>query len=235
MTNIQYFGNPLTSIQKHLIADDSLLFKRGRSAAKDYRTIMIENIPSDIHLLDIMSVIKGDGIFSGQLLQTTSITGSLTARIVFLEQRFAFDFMHKISQKPGSSQIRIASAYLVATPTWPIPSAVYSMGLFEVATRCLNIRNAPSDLTAEIIYSWLDAEECTNPLNSPLIKRNGDELLIWFSSVAAASRGRYILSHNSHSKDLEMGYYADSQLEMSRSRGRSRERSRERSRARSIF
>ena len=211
MKDVACLGNSLTKLQRHKIIDDSVMFKRGRSAANDFRTVMIEKIPSTSSLFDVMSVIQGDTIFSGQLLQTTPLTGSLTARVVFLEQQFALDFIKCASYNSLSFQNHTARAYLVATPTWPLPHAVYSMGLFKTVTRCLNVKNVPSNFTADAIRFWLDAENRTNSLEPPLIEQSGSELFIWFTSVAAASRARYILSHTSHFKDLEMNFYADKQ------------------------
>ena len=214
MKDVTCLGNPLTKLQRHKIIDDSVMFKRGRSAANDFRTVMIEKIPSTSSLVDVMSVIQGDTIFSGQLLQTTPLTGSLTARVVFLEQQFALDFIKYASYNSLSFQNHTARAYLVATPTWPLPHAVYSMGLFKTVTRCLNVKSVPSNFTADAIRFWLDAENCTNPLEPPLIEQSGSELFIWFTSVAAASRARYVLSHTSHFKDLEMNFCADNKSEI---------------------
>ena len=206
VVDASYYGNPLTRLKRRKIINDSIMYKRGKSKAQDYRTIMIENIPLTSSLFEIMPAILGDRIISRQMLQTKVLTGSLTARIIFREQKYALEFINSARCKPLSFKGTTACVYLVATPTWPQFPAIDSMGFTRSYSRCLIIRKAPLNLTEHALRFWLEAEDSTTLLDPPTIERWDTEIFIWFSSEAAARRGFDILSQNYRFKNLEIGF-----------------------------
>ena len=206
VVDASYYGNPLTRMKRRNIVNDSVMFKRGKSRAQDYRTIMIEKMPRTSSLFEIISAIRGDEIVSGQMLQTTILTGSLTARIIFREQKHALEFINFTHCNPLSFNGLVASVYLVATPTWPHSPPIATMGFTKVSSRCLIIRKAPSYFTEHAIRFWLEAGDCTNLEDPPMIEKSDTEIRIWFASEPAASRGFDLLSQNYRFQELEIGY-----------------------------
>lgn len=204
VVDASFYGNPLTRLKTQKIVDDSVMYKRGKSRAQDYRTIMIEKIPFTSSLFDIIPAIQGDRIISGQILQTTTLTGSLTARIIFREQKYALEFINSTLSNPLSFNGLAACVYLVATPTWPHSPAIDAMGFTQVSSRCVIIRKAPLDFTEHAVRFWLEAEDCTNVETPPMVEKSDTEITIWFASEAAAGRGFHILSKNRCFRDLEI-------------------------------
>lgn len=204
VVDASFYANPLTRLKAQKIINDSVMFKRGKSRAQDYRTIMIEKIPFASSLFDIIPAIQGDRIISGQILQTTTLTGSLTARIIFREQKYALEFINSTLSNPLSFNGLAACVYLVATPTWPHSPAIDAMGFTQASSRCVIIRKVPLDLTVHAIRFWLEAGDCTNVETPPMVEKSDTEITIWFASEAAASRGFYILSKNHSFRDLEI-------------------------------
>ncbi|KAL9609539.1 MAG: hypothetical protein Q9167_005698 [Letrouitia subvulpina] len=114
-----------------------------------YRTVIINELPRTITLTSLLEQVRGGPIFSAELLETFSITGSSSALIVFVLQQSATRFLRQAQKTPLIFNNTPTKASLVATPTWPIPESYCKAILDHLQTRCLEVRNFPRQVSSK--------------------------------------------------------------------------------------
>lgn len=113
---------------------------------KFLRTIHICNLPASITLRDILNRVRGGDVLSAILLNTIKVLGSMSARIVFRDEKAAEEYVSWTKVQPicfpaedGEEIMIPAIVELINTPTFPGFRDQHG-GI----TRCLSIPNIPT-------------------------------------------------------------------------------------------
>lgn len=132
-----------------------LLYNPPVSAINVYRTILIDNLPIGVTLTDVLGLVTTGTLISAHLLDTRSITKSMTVYLVFLEEDSATALVNTQSGSPFIFCNRPARVMLLRTPTPPLRPLLHH-GIFnEGWTRCVAITNAPKGFTPELCKSMI--------------------------------------------------------------------------------
>lgn len=113
-----------------------------------FRTVHIENLPSDVELREVLARVRGGDVLSAVLLDTKRLMGAMSARIVFKNEGSARDFLswtgdHALVFGEGEEMVE-AKVTLIETPTFPpCPRINQKLG---VSSRCICIPNFPPKL-----------------------------------------------------------------------------------------
>jgi hypothetical protein len=113
------------------------------------RAVLISNLPKDIELREVLQRVRGGEIHNATLCDTTTLTGSKTAMVVFINEAAAQEYIKYVSEHPilfgDDGDERKAEFELIRTPTYPLSlgqkrriSGAYKQ------TRCLMIQNFPA-------------------------------------------------------------------------------------------
>lgn len=154
-----------------------------------FRTVLVYGIPSGTTLADIIQGVTTGPILSSQLVDTTAITGSLTARLVFVTGQDAVNFMasasdHRAPIMFAGDEPRVA---IVSTPTYPSPNHIIFAVRNGATHRLLfsNMsKNMPLDLFAR--HLLIGREPHVDDVISDCVKTYDGKLLVTFSSVELA-------------------------------------------------
>lgn len=118
------------------------------SESNAFRTIMIEDVPIGSTSRQIQNLIIGGNLESFQLYNTRSITGSLTARIVYLYQEAAYDMIEYVRRLRlcGKGGLSINDKKLhvvhVTTEATTLPPTDLAVLIYEYGfTRVLRLTN----------------------------------------------------------------------------------------------
>ena len=132
-----------------------LLYNPPASALNVYRTVLIDNLPIGVTLTEVLELVTTGTLISAHLLDTRSITKSMTVYLVFLEEDSATALVNTQSSSPFIFYNRPARVMLLRTPTPPLRPLLHH-GIFnEGWTRCVAITNAPKSFTPELCKSMI--------------------------------------------------------------------------------
>ena len=132
-----------------------LLYNPPASALNVYRTVLIDNLPIVVTLTEVLRLVTTGTLISAHLLDTRSITKSMTVYLVFLEEDSATALVNAQSGSPFIFHNRPARVMLLRTPTPPLRPLLHH-GIFnEGWTRCVAITNAPKNFTPELCRSMI--------------------------------------------------------------------------------
>ena len=152
-----------------------------------FQTVMIYNVPADCTMGNILDRVRGGMILDAKLLDTTTITGSNTAMLTFVESTAAVSFTEHVSRYGLSISGCVVRAFLIEIPTARIKLGQIRAINSHFHSRCLKIHNFPLCVTLEELRCDLQPHKATN---IDLIERmsiNTDGLLeLRFLSVTAA-------------------------------------------------
>ena len=124
-----------------------------------YRTVVISNIPTGIDLGTLLKEVRGGAVFEANLLDTVSITGTLSALVVFMHERSAMGFQDYTKEHPvllGGSTLQVN---MVTTPTFPIPGRLCKAIKDHQHTRCLEVHNFPRSIPPKRVRNDLRFSE----------------------------------------------------------------------------
>ncbi|KAI4088718.1 MAG: hypothetical protein LQ344_005874 [Seirophora lacunosa] len=126
-----------------------------------YRTILVDNLPAGVTVSALLQKIRGGAIQSVKSLDTTSITGRLSALITFVHEkgaRAALD--HQARRGAATPPLEFdgvkARVTLLPTPTYPLCKKLQTAITKHAHTRCLAVTNfprtavAPADLERDL-------------------------------------------------------------------------------------
>ncbi len=177
------------------------------------RTVHISNLPLDTTLRDVLARVRGGEIQIATLLDTISITGSLSARIVFRHEAAAEEYTLYVSSYPlffGEDDTK-AEVTLLTTPTYPLNARASNRVNAHAQTRCLCLPNFPPTFSLNALERDL---ACGNGYRAEaLVEMWIDEsgtLHLQFSSVEMAGSAFGILSAWQSYRGLEVRFEADS-------------------------
>jgi hypothetical protein len=188
------------------------------------RTVHIGNLPKDIELRKVLARIRGGQIISAVLLNTVSITGSMSAMVQFVHEADAEEYVtytseHPISFPPtcdsstktsGEGMGMKAEITLIQTPTYPLAIPARVRIHEHGQTRCLVLPGFPENYSirslernlacgnghraTSLIEFWLDEEQT---------------LHLEFSSVGAAGSAYGILTNWQIYRGLQVAFERD--------------------------
>jgi hypothetical protein len=118
------------------------------------RAVLISNLPKDIVLREVLQRVRGGEIHNATLCDTTTLTGSKTAMVVFINEAAAQEYIKYVSEHPilfdDEGDQRKGEFELIRTPTYPLSlgqkrrlSGAYKQ------TRCLAIQNLPASFSED--------------------------------------------------------------------------------------
>ncbi|TAQ88119.1 hypothetical protein B7494_g3587 [Chlorociboria aeruginascens] len=161
-----------------------------------FRTVLISNLPKDIELRDVLARVRGGIVYSSILADTTSITGSMSALVIFVQEAHAEAYISYASDHPlhfGLSNTQ-ATVTLIDTPTRPTGPRIRRILELE-QSRKLMIPSFPQYYSLSRLQNEL---ACGNKYRAAsLLELYIDEhqtLHLEFSSVSSASSAFGILS-----------------------------------------
>jgi hypothetical protein len=154
-----------------------------------YRTVTISKIPAEVALSSLLMHIQGGMIVDIKLLNTTSITGSKTALITFLQQWSALKFVDYRTEYPIILHGTATHTAMVNTPTWPFPMG-HLKGMKELNhTRCLEVHNFPPGIDPRTFRADLSVHPNLDfDFIEHISMKEGGVLSLRFTSVTQASR-----------------------------------------------
>lgn len=116
------------------------------------RTVLLTGLPPDLSLHTILSQVRSGQVVSASISDTLALTGSMTARIVFLDEHSAKQYAQQ-AQNPAEhtplaamETVRIAVRHQGAF-TYPIDQFVAEAILIRSATRILRLSRLPVQAT----------------------------------------------------------------------------------------
>ena len=116
------------------------------------RTVTISDLSEDVTLREVLARVRGGEILSAALTNTTSLTGSYTARVVFKHEAAAQEYTVWASKNSiifGEGKV-LAQVTLVTSPTWPSRSYIavrMQKNPTTTHSRCFRITNFPENLS----------------------------------------------------------------------------------------
>ncbi|EED18708.1 conserved hypothetical protein [Talaromyces stipitatus ATCC 10500] len=111
-----------------------------------YRTVRIENLPNGTTLDELLAHIHCGDVFSADLLNTLSITGYHTGRVVFLHQKSAEKFCRSVKKRGLEIQGTPAHVTLEKTATYPVGMSLRAAIRDHGCTRCVLVDEVPEAL-----------------------------------------------------------------------------------------
>jgi len=138
---IQY--NPLSDSQNH------------------YRTIIVDRLPSNVQLADVVDALETGEVFGSQLLNTMTLNGTGTVRIVYVNESDARRATTSATQTPHMLQFNGHQAHttLVGTATYPIDQVTMSRinNTSNPATRRIRVHNLDDNMDRQAFLSMFEA------------------------------------------------------------------------------
>ena len=172
-----------------------------------YRTVKIEPLPVKTTIAQILTKVRGD-VYSACLCNTSTITGSLTAIIIFVLQQDAIEFVY--SNKSGLRiESTVAKPSLVHTPTYPMSAEMTSLIFEDGNTRCISISQASKD-QVKLLNGVLDSSICRQYVESQ--EEESDKVYIRFHSIKMASVAYSILIHHPGLGGCQINFHRMSSL-----------------------
>lgn len=126
-----------------------------------YRTIVVSGLPSKVQLADVVDVLETGDLFSSQLLNTVTLAGTRTVRIVYVTESDARRTATNAMQAPQVLQFNghQARAILLCTPTYPIGQATMARinDTSNPATRRIQVYNLDANMDLQAFVDILEA------------------------------------------------------------------------------
>lgn len=126
-----------------------------------YRTIIVDGLPSNVRLADIVDALETGEVFGSQLLNTMTLTGTQTVRIVYVNESDARCVAMGTTQKPQELQFNNHQARitLVGTATYPIDQATMPRinNTINPATRRILVHNLDDNMDQKTFLNMFEA------------------------------------------------------------------------------
>ncbi|KAL8663634.1 MAG: hypothetical protein Q9202_003704 [Teloschistes flavicans] len=184
----------VASGQEHRFPD---LFRYGirfRPAHKEtdiYRTVVVDHLPPKLPISVLLENIRGGAVMEAQIHDTTTINGHSSAMIIFVHEHGARSFESRARQFPLRFVGLEARVTLLPTPTWPM-SPHLRIGIMDHGhTRCLEVRDMPSDVTPSDLKRDLRMCHVLAPSTRHVVsmaKRPDGVVEVQFTSIDYAGR-----------------------------------------------
>lgn len=147
-----------------------------------YRTVKIEDLPHNTMLNEVLKAVPGT-IYSAGMFDTTTINGSKTVIVVFVEQKHAF-YLIDLAEKGLKTGSALARVTLVNTPTYPF-SAEVEKWVEKGQIRTLVLSNL-HDSTKKDVIALLNGSELVSCVESIKDGPQNDQLTVNFYTIQSA-------------------------------------------------
>ncbi len=174
-----------------------------------YRTVMLTGVSALTRMCDLMSCVAGGVIYSAQLLNTMLICGTVTARVIFVSQASAKQFIHASHAVPIELHGHVIKTTLLGVPTWPLSVTERAQITRERETRCLVIRNAPPEVTVNTLHDVLQQNMITTQHWLETISVSQGTFTITMQSIRIARQAYLVLANCSWMKDVSLEFGRD--------------------------
>ncbi|KAL8966852.1 MAG: hypothetical protein Q9183_003184 [Haloplaca sp. 2 TL-2023] len=112
-----------------------------------YSSELIERLPRNATISNLLSNIRGGAVLDAKLLDTSSINGYFTALIQFVYEHSARSMELQAKRAPFGFSGVPARVILLPTPTWPLSPGTRAAVMVHGHTRCLEVRGLPLSIT----------------------------------------------------------------------------------------
>jgi len=163
-------------------------FQPSPAMSNTFQTLSFMNLPPSVTMQELIAKIRGGIVVSCQLLDTTSITGSLSARVRFLQESAALAYDNLAAANPIILHGQKAHVSIVRTPTFPLSSSMLEKIIQGGRTRCLEISNISKDITATRLLRDLKISSMQTTGIEHMQMRKNRVLDLRFSSIWHAER-----------------------------------------------
>lgn len=207
--NLQERGHAIRNQRDMVTGRGSLapsLFKHGvryipgQDDSNYIRTVHIGNLPQDIHLREVLTRVRGGDVVSAILMDTKTITGTMSALIQFshesdAEEYACFSEMNPFTFGEDDEKKTAEITLLESSPTYPGRENKATTLDGHKPTRCLSIEGFSSHSSIRRLEQSLACGNLTRA-DSLLVTYFDEEgiLHLEFSSVAMATSSRAILN-----------------------------------------
>jgi len=169
------------------------MFYPVQSYADAFRSVLITDVPGYGKLSDMLERVRTGMIISASFCDTTPITGKVSVLITFAREESARAFANDANRDPSfwrnfpDEPVPSMRVEMLSSPTHPMAGALERQ-IQNGATRILQARGLPPNLTAEALVSFL-SEPGTKHHGLVSARRTDDgDVRVEFSSVALALR-----------------------------------------------
>lgn len=174
-----------------------------------YRTVVIYNLLVERTIIEVLNEVRGGMILDAKLLDTTSITGSKSVMLTFVEGNAAMGFKEHVNSHGLSIAGSKAHCYLVQVPTRRITLGLRRGISGHGHTRCLQVRNFPRHITPEELRSDLRPYKNSNVDYIESMIMDATVLKLHFLSVSAAQYTFDFLALNNKYRKCLVKYAVD--------------------------
>ncbi|MCJ1242185.1 hypothetical protein MMC14_010192 [Varicellaria rhodocarpa] len=158
-------------------------------------TVTITGIPPKTTNKDLLSNIRGGIVVSMNLVNTVSITGTLTALVKFLYEQDTLAFYNFTKNDPLQIYGRTADVTMLATPSWPLAPSLRQAILEKGHTRCLEVQTFPRNVSpAAFRIDLRTLHAVTERDIEHTCMRLDGTLELRFTSISAAGRAHELLT-----------------------------------------
>lgn len=170
--------------------------------SQGHRAIHID-VPMGTSLKSILDNINTGPLYSATLCNTASITGNLTAFIIFVDES-------------GASQLKSSMAgeslnlvHITSYPTWPINPTMMKQ-IEQGWTRCLSIRGLPLVFSTEDIFDMIVQPGYSQEKDVLGVIRDAQECFrVEFSSILTADKVYKLMSAHYRGSDVAVSFAVD--------------------------
>lgn len=163
-------------------------FQPSPAMPNTFQTLSLVNLPRSVTMQELMATIRGGIVVSCQLLDTTSITGSFSARVRFLQESAALAYDDFAAANPIVLHGHKAHVSIVRTPTFPLSGPTLEKIIQGGRTRCLEISNLSEKIAAYRLLSDLKTPSMQTTGIEHMQMRTDGVLDLRFSSIWHAER-----------------------------------------------
>lgn len=186
-------------------------YKPSESDGNCFRTVHIGNLPRYIHANELLDQIRGGMVVKATINNTTSITGSMSALVIFVSAKSAHEYSEYAKQNPIRFRTHQAEITLVKSHTWPmhegLRKAIFNLG----RTRCLKICKFPVDRISieNVVHDISHGYSYRASAISKIYVDDDATMHIEFASVAAAGSAYGCLTRYRAYKDMVVEFKED--------------------------
>jgi hypothetical protein len=177
-----------------------------------YRTILIQNLPADIELREVLDRVRGGMVLDSMLVNAPN---GKTALITFVSSGAADDYIvytgiHDLYFSSSEGDLKKSYISLIETPSYPISAALTNKLNFHNSTRCLRLPDFPASFSLSRLESTIACKNAFHAAQLTEMYFTPDKTLhLEFSSITAAGSAFAILTLWKTYAGLEVHYEAD--------------------------
>ena len=158
---------------------------------------------------DLLTNIHGGMVVSLNLVDTVSITGTLTALVKFLYERDTFAFYNFTKNNPLQFHDKRAFVSILGTASWPLEPSIKRKIIEEGHTRCLEVKVFPRTITQAAFRLDLRNKNAVTDQDIEEFCMHDGALELRFTSISAAGRAHELLTTSRRYNSCQVTFTAD--------------------------